>query len=94
MVVCGRDVAKVEVLYEVRRLDAGGAFYEILERKGALPVRMRRARELYERAVDESAAGRGAEARALLEEALVEAEDGPSRVLLGELTAGDKGAGG
>ena len=85
IVICAADRAKAEAVHELRRLDLEGQFHEVLERKGALSVTMRRVREAYEKALEAVKAGRGEEAGRLLEGNVAENGDAPSKELLTQL---------
>jgi len=87
LVVTKADAPKCAASYELRRLDARGDYYEVMERKGALSITMRRVRENYEQALGTLAAGNAEAAAALLRRNLEQHDDGPSRVLLGEIGA-------
>ena len=93
MVASADEFEALSADHELRRLDPEGRFYEVLERKGALSVTMRRVRDDYERALGLIEKGESDEARGILAEAIGQIGDGPSSVLLGLVTAGDSGRG-
>ena len=92
IVITAEDRETVERSCEMRKLDAGGGFFEIIEKRGTVPLAVREVMDLYEAALEAEERGETRQAAKLARQAVDLAGDGPSRVLLRRLEADSQGA--
>jgi len=89
LVICAADREATAETHELRRLDAPGEFWEVIEKKGAAAVAALEVRDLYEAALEAWDRGDREGAAGLVRRALEIRDDGPSQLLLRRLEAGE-----